>query len=246
MAAVIEPKKDHKGNTRRLILAIYEQFGINEAFAKAQEILKQCEDPKFDREKRVAVKGELAEVVLEVFCVHLQKVIPNVIVSKGLCIYKMGDKRVTTEMDVVLFTPFCMYMFECKSYSGKKVLTDKCYLKARGSKDVYAQSRMHFDILYPYIAPYVVKMAKYPPGNPPVQLILFELSSGDIEDKRTPENQKLYPCLTLNTLLGWMQQEFGRPRTVLYDMVRMEPIIRKLDSESAEVFKKHLKRLHAT
>lgn len=236
-------KVDHKDRTRKLILAVYEQYGISAAFEKARAILKQCEDTKYPVAKRSAIKGELAEVVLEVFCAHLQKILPQCIISKGLCIYKQGDKRVTTEMDLVLFTPFCTYMFECKSYSGKKTLTDKCFLKSRSSKDVYGQSRMHLDILWPYISPYMVKLPKYPAGNPPVQMILFELSSGDIDDQREPRYKELFPCLTLDTLLDWAQKEFGRKRVVLYDLARMEPVLRKLDAESAEVFKKHLARL---
>lgn len=233
----------HKSNTRKLLLAIYEQYGIATAYEKAHEIIKQCEDTKYNRDKRSAVKGELAEVVLEIFCIHLQKILPSTIVSKGLCIYKQGDKRVTTEMDLILFTPFCMYMFECKSYSGKKVLTEECYLKAMSTKDVYRQSKYHFEILWPYVSKFVLKSHTPTLDNPVVKLILFELSSGDIDDQRTAKNKALYPCLTLDNILAWAQKEFGRTRTVIYDMKGLDPVIKQLDAGSAATFEKHLARL---
>lgn len=238
-------RKDHKSLTRSLILELYKQYGLNVAIERAQCILRQSEDKRYPLQKRIAVKGELSEAVLEVVCVHLQKLLPQSILLKGLCISKKTDPLVTTEMDLVLFTPFCLYMFECKSYSGSKILKDACTLVGSHEQNIYAQNRMHFDLLFQYISPFMLRRDKYPPGNPPVKLILFELSSGDIEDRRESKYQKLYPCITLDTICDWIQDEFSKERVVLYDLPRLAPVLEELDQKSAETFKRHVKRLQS-
>lgn len=230
-----------KTRIRQALLQHYEKYGISAVRPKAEMLIKQCEHEKIDYRQRVELKGELAEVVLECYLAEYSKYITPSVVSKGLCIRNMRNS-LTTEMDVTFFTPCRVYMFECKSYSGKKVLTAECTLTNNTtSKDVFGQSKHHMEILNQYIAQYRVNTRLK--GVSPYKLVLFELSSQDCEDQRDDKWKQTIPLITLSTLDEWLQAEFSREMKVNWDVRKMIPMLKRLDMESAALFKKHLKRL---
>lgn len=66
---------------------------------------------------------------------------------KSLCIARTDGKEGFTELDLTLFTPNKVYLFECKSYSGKKRLIDEGLMVTDrfAPFNVYKQSIMHLD-----------------------------------------------------------------------------------------------------
>ena len=233
-----------KENARELLLAICQQYGAQTALNKAEQLMKQCEDKSFNRDARSSVKGEVSEAVSEILCAHIQKRLGNCIMSKGLCIPKKGgDSSRTTEMDIVLFTPVCIYMIECKSYSGRKVLKNECYIEAHSKKDVYRQNLLHMEFLSDYVAPYMLNDRGVMRQQPYYRLILFEMSSGSIIDTRTDHYKKLYPCLGPQTLLPWFNQELRQPKKVIYNMQGLQQMLVQLNANSSANFVKHVKRL---
>lgn len=226
---------------RNALLDLYRRDGISAVKPKAKLLIQQCEREKIDYRQRVEIKGELAEVVLECYLAEYQKLIKPSIISKGLCVKNLRN-GLTTEMDVTFFTPCRIYMFECKSYSGKKTLTAECTLTNNTtSKDVFGQSKYHMEVLNQYLAQFRLNQAMK--GVSPYKLVLFELSSNECEDQRDEHWKKVIPLVTLDTLDSWIGQELNREMKVNWDLYRMLPMLRKLDATSAALFKQHLERL---
>ncbi|MEG2262779.1 MAG: NERD domain-containing protein [Clostridia bacterium] len=233
-----------KDSTRRAMLECYKYQGLAAVKPKALEIMRQCESNVADFKTRCDIKGELAEVVLECYLMYVQKTIAPSILSKGLCIRNKNNGN-TTEMDVCFFTPIRIYMFECKSYSGKKALTKECTLTNKTtSKDVYGQSLHHMTILNQYLTPYRTNVLDK--GQSPYRLVLFELSSTECEDKRELKWKKAIPLVTLDNLEQFILNEFSTSAKINWDTPRMLPILQMLDKQSERNFKEHLKRLGAT
>ncbi len=237
----VEPAKPLASKTRATILECYRQYGLAKVNAQAKKLILQCEREKLDYHIRSTIKGELAEVVLECHLAEIQKYIPMSVVSKGLCIRDVNTKR-TTEMDVTFFTPCRIYMFECKSYSGKKTITNECTLtNATVSKDVYGQSLHHMQTLNRYLVPY--RLNRDVKGVGPFKLALFELSTQECSDQREDIWKSRVPLLTIDNIQEFLVRELTASSKVNWDIQRMIPLLQQLDAQSSTLFKEHLKRL---
>ncbi len=237
----VDPAKPLAAKTRATILECYRQYGLARVDEQARKLITQCEHEKLDYRVRSDIKGELAEVVLECHLAEIQKYIPMSVVSKGLCIRDVNTK-LTTEMDVTFFTPCRVYMFECKSYSGKKTITKECTLtNSTVSKDVYGQSLHHMQALNRYLVPY--RLNRNVKGVGPFKLALFELSTRECSDQRDDVWKSRVPLLTLDNIQEFLVRELTTSNKVNWDIQGMIPLLQQLDAQSALLFKEHLKRL---
>lgn len=226
--------------TRDTIMACYLKYGIEQADKQIRTIIQQAEHSKVPVAARSEIKGELAEVALEVYLLEIQKYLKNSILSKGLCIRDTLSGR-TTEMDVTLFTPCKIYMFECKSYAGKKILTKECTLKGANTTDVFSQSQHHMEVLNQYLSTFRINRSIK--GGAPYKLVLFELSTTDCKDCRDERWKRLVPLVTLDTLWDFLCDEFTTSQKINWDFARMLPIINQLDKESPALFREHMNRM---
>ena len=58
-----------------------------------------------------------------------------------------------TEIDVVLYSPYTIVVFEVKSYSGKKIITEHCTIRTKRIHDLFAQNGLHIESLMKQIEP---------------------------------------------------------------------------------------------
>lgn len=228
--------------TRSAIMQIYETKGKDAADAKVMDLLQQCESWKHNQRERGTIKGELSEIALEYHLLWWLSHVDLLTCIKSLCV-KSKTSNATAEVDILLANPFKVYLFECKSFKGKKTLTKECFLQGESSsKDVYEQSRYHLKVLEEHLG------CCRPPQRreikaPPYQLVLFELSSDDIEDKREEKWKKAIPALSLATLDTWLMQEFSKAAYVQWNYEQLIAKLKQLDATSENMFKFHMQKI---
>lgn len=233
--------KDLNNITRDALIRLMQTKGIDAADQKIKELILQCENNKGDTRDRSTIKGELSEVALECHLLYWMERLQYLAVVKSLCI-KSQVSNATAEIDIMLVTPCRVYLFECKSFKGSKTLTKECYLQGgSSSKDVYEQSKYHLQILEQYFGrfrfPSTAKVSPY-------QLILFELSSDDVQDLREPKWRKNIPVLTMNTLDEWLLTELKARQEVQWNYAPLVEEIAQLNEHSSQMFKYHMAKIY--
>lgn len=227
--------------TRNAVMSLYFSRGIKVADAKVKELLQQCESSALSSARdRGTIKGELAEIFLEYHLLWWMQHAHCLTCIKSLCM-KSINSTATAEIDILLASPCKLYLFECKSFGGKKTLSKECFLKGSSSeKDVYDQSRYHLKILNEHIG-FCHYAGKY--KEKPYKLILFELSSNDIDDTRSEHWKKNIPLLTMNTLDIWLAKELQHTAEVQWDYEKLLDTLTALDSKSSDMFKFHMSKI---
>lgn len=206
--------------------------------ASTKEIRQYGEEPysKF--------RGELAEILLEMYLMKYVRDNKGAFFVKSLCIEKgeKGGYSNYTELDVTLFTAGQVILFECKCYAGVKSLTEECNIVRQGRADmnVYGQSRHHLKHLTYYIDRYRNKNTNY--QHKPYKLAYFELSLDATVDNRTKENKIRMPYLTENNIQSFLT---AIPKGQVFDTQQMFNTIGELNIKSADNFVKHVKQLEA-
>lgn len=228
--------------TRDAIMQIYLAQGVKAADTKVLELLQQCESWKGITEERGTIKGELAEIVLEYHLLWWIKHASALTCVKSLCV-KSKTSEATAEVDILAATPFKVYLFECKSFKGKKTLTRECFLQgAKSSKDVYEQSCYHLKIFEEHLGSCRPQIKQRSSGAP-YQFVLFELSSNDLDDQREEKWKKAIPALTLHTLDDWLLSEFSKAAYVQWDYQRLIATLKQLNTTSEKMFDYHMHKI---
>jgi hypothetical protein len=233
---------DLKEITRTAVLKIYREKGIKAADAKIMDLLVQCETWKDNTVDRGTIKGELSEIYLECHLMWWMQHTSNMLMLKSLCI-KSKTSNATAEIDILAATPSKIYLFECKSFKGPKTLTKECFLQGgASSKDVYEQSKYHLELLEQHLAECRFTLK---PKTAPYKLILFELSSDEIDDQREDKWKKWLPLLTPNNFDSWFAKEFSSIYPVLWSYDRLRTQLAVLNSTSEAMFKFHMKKINS-
>lgn len=214
---------------------VYQRGGYNKLTDCAWELMSQCERKAKSMEYR-QMKGEVAEVVLDLGLRELQKTIKPSVVLKGLCIPLRSNKKSTTEMDVLFITSRRIYMFECKSYKNKPKVTGECMLGE--DMDVAGQSKYHLKALHEYIG----RLCNKSKGAP-YKFILFEMSMEGVEDLRTPENKNRIPILNPNNFIERIIEDYSNAPTDVWDIPELVKVLEPLAKNSEKMFKIHLNRM---
>lgn len=199
-------KKSIKHSTEQVLEQVYLSKGLQKTVEIALGLLKETEQKVAVQQECGKIKGELAELVLFYTLIELQKSlkVPSSIV-KGLYVQDPTTKQVT-ELDLVFITAKQIYIFECKSYTGrKKTLTDECTLRVGGSEraDVYKQNAMHTIIFNKMYGGYTVQ------GSKPYTMILFDYSTTPFVDKREEKYRRGVPVLTQSSLTKWLIEDLN-------------------------------------
>lgn len=226
--------------TRSAVMNVYRTKGLEAADKKVKELLEQCEHWKDNTRERSTIKGELSEIALEYHLLWWMQHSKYMACVKSLCI-KSQTSNATAEIDILLATPCKVYLFECKSFKGSKTLSKECYLQGKSSeKDVFEQSKYHLEILEQHLAEcrYVRK-----PKKPAYQLLLFELSSDDVDDQREDKWKNNIPLLTINNIDEWFRKEFSIQQPVIWNFDSLYRKLRILNKSSERMFKFHMKKI---
>lgn len=194
------------------------------------------------------LNGEICETTLEIGILEFMKRYPDVcqdwVLKKGLIIKDINDPNngFMTELDVVLATPQMIYLFECKSYTGKKVLTERCTITTPSRTfDVYSQNFLHAKTFLGQFTPYRCNKDE---KIFPIQLVLFSMSKGEIEDKRTQACQALMPLVEIETLFSFLAKNIPTSKKDVPTLWKMKYVKKALDiisNKSAENRGDHLK-----
>lgn len=231
-----------KSSTNKCILEYYEENGMQKTIELCRAML-YSNDHKDDITFLTHVHGEICESVLEVMIAEFIKVNrldeEGWFYKKGLIITDKGraKNRYFTELDLCVFTPKKIYVFECKSYGGDKKITDICTIKKKkgGSFDVFDQNYKHADALAKQFQKFRTNRSV---DAAPYQLVLFDFSTGNTEDVRSDKNKLIMPCLNEKNVLNIFDIYIDAPDIWRMDFVRKAADI--IDKHSDENRGKHL------
>lgn len=181
--------------------------------------------------------GEVCETILEIliedYCKKYPKETKGWKWNKGVILPDRGNVKsdFLTEIDFILFTPECIYIFECKSYAGDKVLVrDGTINRAKGNNcDVFKQNSLHLEVLKSWMD----KLSQ----NPVYQMVLFDFSSGKMTDSRTQDAKQFMPCVNEKTLYSIFSNREGHA----WDTDVIESVHKLFNKETEQMRQKHLK-----
>lgn len=193
------------------------------------------------------IRGEICEIVLEIILKEFMNKNKNItkdwILEGGLIINDKNNPTsdYLTEIDRVLFTPRMIYVFECKSYKGEKLLKDKgsLYVK-KGNKfsmklDVFEQNRKHSVALLKYILP---SMKNKSSDNKLVKMAMFDFSIGEYTDRREDKFKGIFPLVDDKTVLNLFKGYSSKDEC--WDMEKLKGIIESLNIDKSKKVNDHL------
>lgn len=200
------------------------------------------------------IRGEVCECVLYVM---LQEYIrrnnlTDWRISKGLILKDLKaskDSGYLAELDITLFTPKCIFAFECKSYRGEKYLKDKGTLvvktggRFKEKLDVFQQHYNHFTTLNSnlkggYIANDNPKYKSY-------KLLYFDFSDQPIKDKREEKYRRMFPICNVNNLHSLFMDYNKRPDYWNMNYVnKVVDIIEKVQEKNTKLHLDYVTNLH--
>lgn len=200
-----------KSNTSDVLCAYYKKHGLDMTIDVARLILAKS-GTKGGNTFRATVNGELAETILKLtiedFMLKHKRETKDWFIETGIILADPETKDESdykTEIDVTLFTPQRIVTFECKSYSGDKIVKNACtvYRPKQQPKDIYAQHIKHAQMLLKNLG--FSKIVN--PSNVAisgVMLSYFDFSLGTIRDYRTEEMKKRMPVTTTANINNYL------------------------------------------
>ena len=136
-----------------------------------------------------------------------------------------------------------LYLFECKCFTGEKILSGQGTLKGKFSEaNVYDQSMGHLALLFDYIQEY---LRGSNPGVSPVQLVVFDGGLGECKDMREEKDKQVLQYVSFDTLNSWMQGELSKISGLnpVWDLRGIAEVIREFQKVNEESLNKHIERL---
>ena len=184
-----------QASIRQSILRFYSQRGIEQTREFCQKLL-EAENHKDNKDFKAKVHGEICEALLEAILtdyIKKNKLSNRWFFEKGMVIKDLDsrNKDFYTELDLTLFTPGKVVLFECKSYAGEKKLCDECTIvRSCGEFDVYKQNKNHMVVLNTNI-----KSCCTSNVAGAYKLALFNFSIGGLKDLRDEKRKKIMPVI---------------------------------------------------
>ena len=147
-------------------------------------------------------KGLIAEIVLVCAIEEWQKQIRKQTeewnYTRELYIPHRNGKGIT-EIDVILYSPYTIVVFEVKSYSGKKIITQECTIRTHRVHDLFAQNGLHIESLMKQIEPHCLSKVGA------IKSAYFNFSLGDVVDERIPRNKQLIPVIDETNIFTFLE-----------------------------------------
>ena len=237
----------YKDNTNEILLDYYYENGFDKAVAVAKSMY-DINLKKAKKSFKTDVNGEVCETVLEFGILEFMRKYPKAcqdwVLKKGLIVKDINDPNngFMTEIDLVLATPQMIYLFECKSYTGKKVLTNECTITTpTRSFDVYKQNFLHAKTFLAQFTPYRCNKDS---EIFPIQLVLFSLAKGEIVDSRSAQNKALMPLVEIENLFALLAKNIPTSKKkvpTLWKMLYVKKALDIISNRSDEYRNKHLK-----
>lgn len=236
---------EFKKKLRNKILSVYYSKGYFHAKNSTEMLIKNANKKSNaygDKSLAVQIRGECTEILLELQIREYARTHKlNWILSKGLTLKRLDYKKgKTTELDLTLFTPSKIILFESKYRSGKFSLLDECNLVPTGQfgypSNVYKQNILHLDNLRRYLASAVKKLKV----GKPFSICLYMSDIDKVRDLREDKYKSLVPLLGPNNITKYLDSK-AKEKAEVWDMKKVKSLIQSLDAESSDNFKKHMK-----
>ena len=194
------------------------------------------------------LRGELAEVLLEAllqdFCDILESQGIHANLIKNLPLIKRSNgKLYSSEIDVCLLTEYRCYLFEVKSYKGKKTLTDECLLHGYKDMNIYTQSKMHLDFFNECFGECRLKYTDRRELITPFKLVFFEFSHHGVKDLRNNEWKDRVKLLTYENFYNFFIDEYNNWKYPQWNLDKAMKTMIKLDKNRDMIMKYHIERL---
>lgn len=233
--------KDFKGRTAKTLYAYYVKNRDLKKFIQVSRLLLS------EKGTNPLIRGEVCEVVLEVILSEF--ISRNNLRSQGWFLIRgliLGDavnktSDYLTELDLTLFTPRMIYVFECKSYRGEKILKDKgsLYVKEKNKEvfklDVFDQNKKHSMALLKHVIPHLLNRGT---SNKLIKMVMFDFSVGEYDDQREPTYKKIFPLMDDKTVLGLFKTY--KSKEDCWDVKGLETLMNSLSENKTEKTKQHL------
>ena len=189
-----------KGRTKAAFLALYEKEGYDVFMKTANKLRSRGKE--LNNKEWGHFKGETAEMVLIVTIMEFIRKhnLPWKVFHSLVIPHYRGEEGATTECDVVLVSEEIVTVFEAKSNSGNKVLTDICTvnIKGREPNDIFKQNALHCNSLIRQIEHLNQQTQQG------LMSVYFLFDDGKFTDKRTDSNKRKMPALDEKTLIQYL------------------------------------------
>lgn len=233
----------YKLTTNQVLVQYYNKFGLEKTVATARDMLKASNKHRNLENFTSEVHGELCETVLEIMLRDMMISNPdltkNWFIRKSL-VLKDPESPVSdfrTELDVVLFTPVCIFVFECKSYQGSKTLTGQGVLTCKGKDfDVFSQQQLHKEVIAKNFGKFITERGV----KTVFDTSLFDFSEGDMIDLRDAKAKEQLPYLNVNTLMQYVICQ-TKNKPVVFDWKILKQAVKRIDCLQVELHEEHLK-----
>jgi len=188
---------DVRQRTEYIFRWLYDTHGYK-TFIDTAVKLKTIDD--MSSEDFYTAKGLIAEIVLVCSIEEWQKQTRTTEwnYTRELYIPHRNGKGIT-EIDVILYSPYTIVVFEVKSYSGQKTLTETCTISTKRVHDLFAQNGLHIESLLKQIES--INLSKV--GA--IKSAYFNFSSGDVIDNRTTRNKQLIPVIDETNIFTFLE-----------------------------------------
>lgn len=233
---------DYKKSTRTALIECYNQYGLDILVKAARGALADKSHSK-ERLFVSSFHGEIAETVLELqiktFMQEHPKQTKNWVLAKSIILPDADntESEFLTELDLVLFTPQQVFLFECKSYNADKTISGKGTLECKGKKfDVFSQNSLHAKTLQKLITKCRTTAE---PQSSGIQMILFDFALGKTIEKRSKQAQMVMPCIN-ETKIEKLLSDTIKIDSVIWDMRYIEQIVEVIIRRGESLRRRHL------
>lgn len=228
--------------TQEILLPIYKEKGIEYTMELCDLLQKEATDKKvpIGKEKLSMIRGKLCEVVLEILV--LEYIRKNNL-KDWFCIPSLYLRDVFTkntafysEVDLVIFTPSRLMLFECKNYGGEKTFVDQGTIKRAGIRhdaNVYDQHEKHLEAFVSIFEPFKDKKV-----NNGYFMGYFNYSSGSLKDVREDKWKKAFPVVDRDNLYSYLDK--AKESTRIWNMDEVRKVVKMLEKNKEKVARKHL------
>lgn len=230
-----------KDNTQKILLDYYNKVkDVNAVIVVARAMLKS-------KNSNPMLRGELAETILSLMIRDyvIKNNLEDWILSKGLILKDLDnpDSNYSTELDVTVFTPNKVLLFECKSYKGEKIIKDPGELWIKNRKtgreklaiNVYDQHMKHYKVLYKYIRKFKIGLQK----TKPFSIAFFNFSDGECRDERSRDYKNLFPVVDETNLYKYLDAVVGKEK--YWDMKYIRKVVKILNETKRSLSSAHIK-----
>lgn len=234
-----------KTKTREVILDYSKSHSLEETLALSKALLDTSLHKGRNKDMSTVgiVFGEIGESVLEVMLSHYIKSrnLKDWFYSPSLVIKDIDtlNSEFLTEIDMVLVSPYKIYLFEAKTYSGMKTIVGSGKIIREKGKDfdVGSQQKLHVRVFDSTFSPFRRKLASPLHGY---SLPLFDFSTFSFEDQRSDSWKELMPILTPDNLFDFLDKQ--QTKHIIWNVEKVRKVVGLIEKKNIQydLHSKHL------